>query len=83
MSKHNWVTIKNKHNGFLRAIAESEFNGMIDKADYDIVSTEKTISANPDKSWTVDNIKKWLDDNGVVYTGTHNTKPKLLALVNA
>ena len=38
MSKHNWVTIKNKHNGFSRTIAESEFNGMIDKADYEIIS---------------------------------------------
>ena len=40
-------------------------------------------SSKPDDSMSVGNIKKWLDDNGIVYTGTHNTKPKLLALVNA
>ena len=41
MSKHNWITIKNKHNGFSRTLAENEFNGMIDKADYEIVVAEK------------------------------------------
>ena len=55
MSKHNWVTIKNKHNGFLRTIAENEFNGMIDKADYTISSS------SPDNSWTKPEIKKYLD----------------------
>lgn len=40
-------------------------------------------SSKPDNSMSVGDIKKWLDDNGIVYTGTHNTKPKLLALVNA
>ena len=36
MSKHNWITIKSKLNGSTRTIAENEFNGMIDKADYEI-----------------------------------------------
>ena len=34
---HNWINIKNKHNGFTRKVAESEFNNMIDKADYEVV----------------------------------------------
>ena len=34
MSKVNFITIKNKYNGFTRSLGEPEFNGMIDKADY-------------------------------------------------
>ena len=47
------------------------------------VGTVKKSVSKPNDSTSVSNIKKWLDDNGIVYTGTHNTKPKLLALVNA
>ena len=74
MSKHNWVTIKNKHNGFLRTIAENEFNGMIDKADYTISSS------SPDNSWTKPEIKKYLDLNNISYKSGDN-KETLLSMV--
>tara|TARA_Y100000310_G_scaffold139429_1_gene138726 strand:+ start:317 stop:511 length:195 start_codon:yes stop_codon:yes gene_type:complete len=41
MSNVNLITIKNKQNGFTRTLGEPEFNGMIDKADYEIVVAEK------------------------------------------
>ena len=41
MLKVNFITIKNKQNGFTRTLGEPEFNGMIDKADYEIVVAEK------------------------------------------
>ena len=41
MSKVNFITIKNKYNGFTRTLGEPEFNGMIDKTDYEIVPVEK------------------------------------------
>lgn len=41
----------------------------------------KKTSTKPDDTMTVGEIKKWLDDNGVEYTGSHNTKAKLLALI--
>ena len=37
MSKLKMVTIKNKHSGFTRTLGEPEFNGMMDKADYELV----------------------------------------------
>ena len=43
---------------------------------------EKTIADNnPNKDWTVKEIKAYLDDNNIEYTGTHDTKAKLLALI--
>ena len=41
MSKVNLITIKNKQNGFTRTLGEPEFNGMIDKADYEIVTLKE------------------------------------------
>ena len=81
--KYDMITIKSRLNGFTRTVGRPEFNGMIDKADYDIIATKGSVSNNPDTSWTVSNIKKWLDDNGITYTGSHDTKAKLLALINA
>ena len=34
---YEMVTIKNKLNGFTKTVGEPEFNGMIDKADYEVV----------------------------------------------
>lgn len=39
--KYDMITIKSKLNGFTRTVGEPEFNGMMDKADYEIVVTEK------------------------------------------
>ena len=38
---YEMVTIKNKLNGFTRTVGEPEFNSMIDKADYEVVSTKE------------------------------------------
>ena len=81
MSKVNMVTIVNKHNGFTRTIGEPEFNGMIDKADYNCTSVSDDGDGIPDDNWTVGDIKNYLDHNNIEYTGTHNTKSKLLALL--
>ena len=35
------VTIKSKLNGLTRTVGEPEFNGMIDKADYEIVAPKE------------------------------------------
>ena len=81
MSKHDMITIVNKHNGFTRTIAENEFNNMIDKADYNCTSVKDDGDGIPDNNWSVDEIKDYLDHNNIEYTGTHNTKAKLLALL--
>ena len=41
MSKLNMVTIKNKLSGFTRTVGEPEFNSMIDKADYEVVTPKE------------------------------------------
>ena len=41
MSKLKMVTIKNKLSGFTRTVGEPEFNNMIDKADYEIVTPKE------------------------------------------
>ena len=61
MSKVNYITIKNKQSGFTRTLGEPEFNGMIDKTDYDIVDTKKTESSSPDNTWTNAKIREYLD----------------------
>jgi len=80
MLKHNWITIKNKHNGFSRTLAENEFNGMIDKADYDIVDTKKSESSSPDNTWTNAKIKEYLDSKSISYDSKDN-KATLLSKV--
>lgn len=35
----------------------------------------------PDTSWSVDGIKYYLKENNIEFTGSHNTKAKLLALL--
>ena len=82
MSKHNWVTIKNKHNGFSRTIAESEFNGMIDKADYEIISVNDDGDGIPDSNWTAKELKAYMDSNSIEYKASDN-KAKLLAKATA
>ena len=57
MSKVNFITIKNRQNGFTRTLGEPEFNGMMDKADYEIVTTKKSTAPNPDETWTKVEIK--------------------------
>ena len=47
MSKVNYITIKNKQNGFTRTMGEPEFNGMIDKADYEVLTAEKSSDPKP------------------------------------
>ena len=38
---YEMVTIKNKLSGFTRTVGEPEFNGMIDKADYEVVTLKE------------------------------------------
>lgn len=80
MSKVNFITIKNRQNGFTRTLGEPEFNGMIDKADYEIVSAEKATNSSPDDTWTNAKIKKYLDGEGISYDSKDN-KTTLLSLV--
>ncbi len=74
------ITIKSKLNGFSRTIGEPEFNGMIDKADYDIVDSVKPESSSPDNTWTNAKIKEYLDGEGISYDSKDN-KTTLLSLV--
>ena len=80
MSKVNYITIKNKQNGFIRTLGEPEFNGMIDKADYNIVTSKKAESSNPDTSWTNAKIQAYLDDKGIKYS-TIDNKATLLSKI--
>ena len=80
MSKVNFITIKNRQNGFTRTLGEPEFNGMIDKADYEIVDTVKSESSSPDDTWTNAKIKEYLDGKGISYD-TKDNKATLLSLV--
>ena len=82
MSKVNLITIKNKQNGFTRTLGEPEFNGMIDKADYEIVSAEKATNSSPDDTWTNAKIKEYLDGEGISYESKDN-KATLLSLSGA
>ena len=72
MSSYNMITIKSKLNGFSRTIGEPEFNGMIDKADYEIVDTVKSESSTPDTSWTNAKIKEYLDSKSISYDNKDN-----------
>ena len=80
MSKVNYITIKNKQNSFTRTIGEPEFNGMIDKADYEVVTAEKSESSSPDDTWTNARIQAYLDDKGIKYASSDN-KATLLSKV--
>ena len=80
MSKVNFITIKNKYNGFTRSLGEPEFNGMIDKADYEVVTSKKSASSSPDDTWTNAKIKEYLDGEGISYDSKDN-KATLLAKV--
>ena len=80
MSKVNFITIKNKYNGFTRSLGEPEFNGMIDKADYEVVTAKKSASSGPDDTWTNAKIKEYLDGEGISYDSKDN-KATLLAKV--
>ena len=76
MSNCNMITIKSKLNGFTRTLGEPEFNGMIDKADYDIVD-EKSTSSSPDDTWTNDQLREYMDSNNITY-GSRDTKQELI-----
>ena len=39
---YEMITIKNKLSGFTRTVGEPEFNGMIDKSDYEVVVEESS-----------------------------------------
>ena len=41
MPEVKMVTIKNRYNGFTRTVGEPEFNNMIDKADYEVVTLKE------------------------------------------
>ena len=72
MSKVNLITIKNKQNGFTRTVGEPEFNGMIDKADYEVVTSKKSADPSPDSSWTNKEIQSYLTDRGIEFTLADN-----------
>ena len=82
MSKLNMITIKSKLNGFTRTLGEPEFNGMIDKADYEVVDTVKSANSGPDNTWTNAKIKEYLDGEGISYDSKDN-KATLLSLSGA
>ena len=79
---YKMVTIKSKLNGFTRTVGEPEFNNMIDKSDYEIITSSKSDqNGKPDTGWSMKDIRSYLDDQGIAHTSTHNTKVKLLALM--
>ena len=86
MSKVKLITIMHKLNGLTRTLGEPEFNGMIDKADYEIetISTSSSSqdikSESPDKSWSNDDIRTYLNSKNIEYK-TRDSKAQLLALV--
>ena len=80
MSKYEMITIKSKLNGFTRTVGEPEFNGMIDKADYEIVTAKKSASSSPDDTWTKSKLKDYMDSNGMEYNSSY-TKQDLLAKI--
>ena len=80
MSNVNLITIKNKQNGFTRTLGEPEFNGMIDKADYEIVTAEKVTNSSPDDTWTKSKLKDFMDSNSIEYN-TGDTKKDLLGKI--
>ena len=82
MSKVNWITIKNKQNGFTRTLGEPEFNGMIDKADYEITTAKKSASSGPDDTWTNAKLKDYMDSNSIEYN-SGDTKQDLLDKIGA
>ena len=79
---YKMVTIKSKLNGFTRTVGEPEFNNMIDKSDYEIITSSKSDqNGKPDTGSTMKEIRAWLDAQNITHTSTHNTKVKLLALI--
>lgn len=78
----NWITIKHKYSNHVKNVLPWEFENMLDKDDYvKVTSANDDGDGKPDDKWTVADIKSWLDANEIKYTGTHNTKAKLLELV--
>ena len=77
MSKVNFITIKNRQNGFTRTLGEPEFNGMIDKADYEIVTSKNGKSSSPDDTWKVIELTDYLRDKGISI-GRNPSKADLL-----
>ena len=77
MSKLNMITIKSKLNGFTRTLGEPEFNGMIDKTDYEVVDTVKSANSGPDDTWTKPKLKDYMDSNSIEYN-SGDTKQDLL-----
>ena len=77
--------------GALEVVGEKQLENFQKSGQYDIeiigdkvveeVVEETIADNNPNKDWTVKEIKAYLDDNNIEYTGTHDTKAKLLALI--
>ena len=82
MSNYNMITIKSKLNGFTRTVGEPEFNGMIDKADYEVIGVKDYGDVIPDNSWTAKELKAYMDSNSIEYKASDN-KAKLLAKATA
>ena len=74
---YEMVTIKSKINGFTRTVGEPEFNGMIDKADYEVVASKQPEISTPDDSWTKDKLKEYMDANSISYN-SGDTKQDLI-----
>ena len=56
--EYEMLTIKNKLNGFTKTVGEPEFNGMIDKADYEVVVPKEEKPKSKDKPKTKKSKKK-------------------------
>tara|TARA_Y100000593_G_scaffold95110_1_gene199845 strand:+ start:45 stop:293 length:249 start_codon:yes stop_codon:yes gene_type:complete len=79
----NIIEITHKVTGYVRKLGEAEFESMMDKGDYLVKDIRSGVPKGdkPTEDWSVSEIRSWLDKNKVEYTGTHNTKAKLLALI--
>ena len=55
---YEMVTIKSKLNGLTRTVGEPEFNGMIDKADYEVVVPKEEKPKSKSKPKTKKSKKK-------------------------
>ena len=82
MSSYNMITIKSKLNGFTRTVGEPEFNGMIDKADYEVTSVKDDGDGIPDSNWTAKELKAYMDSNSIEYKASDN-KANLLVKATA
>ena len=79
--KQKIITIKAKgKSGFTRTLGEIEFSQMIDKDDFDIITSQKDDGDGiPDSNWTKSDIMNYLESKSIDFKSSDN-KADLLAL---